>query len=88
MLRRTKILALTANLLRRCNSQLCAYDAVDIHALCLFVHSLRDAEKLPRDVVIGWLWYDPAIGANCVILWSEMFPIVPEGERAPYIENC
>jgi hypothetical protein len=63
------------------------HQAVNVHELLLLLDGLIQEEKLPRDVKITWLWYDPRIAAMSMILWSEMFDIIPEGEYAPYIET-
>lgn len=84
---RLKTLALTANVLRRCESQLCLYDSINLKELVEFVDLLIEQEKLPRDVKITWLWYDARMGCFSMLIWSEHFNIVPEEEYPPYVET-
>jgi len=84
-MRRFKTLALTPTVLRNLGSQMVLHNSINLKELVELVDVLIEREELPCDAKITWLWYDARMGCFSMLIWSEMFDIVPEGEYPPYI---
>ena len=89
--RRIRVLSITArfeNLLPgfSCNQVLFGGPgSVNLFEITDLVRKLVGIEKLPRDVVPVWCWWQPDVNCCRVLLWSEHFSEVPEGEMAPSV---
>lgn len=91
MLHRKKILYLTRTLTDRHGIDqwnMCRGDSININKVVKFLEKLaNEKELLPRDVVLTWVWFDPCWNAYGLVLASEMFDEVPEGEMFPIIDT-
>lgn len=57
---------------------------VDLSMILWLVNYFIDQGELPQDAIVSWVWPDPSWGMVCVLIHSDTYEVVRDGDPAPY----